>query len=224
MPPQPPGWEQFLTDIMRPLLPVILLYHYLFAVLVQSAPLSSLSDLPPSFREAAERAKALVEKILRDIPAVHSATVDTEGLFLDPSTQTANLQMMVTSLGIPDSPVLKPLSEHFTLDMCVNRMLAGSQMYQGLLGVLSHRLSGLSDLQADLRDLVTYINKMKEAAQLGSSGEEDQNHSLGLALNGSYDLQVAVHLTLRQLRSFCHDLIRSLRAVTSHRTRASGAH
>ncbi|XP_034567703.1 granulocyte colony-stimulating factor-like [Notolabrus celidotus] len=198
---------------------VVLLQQYLFADLVRSAPLGSLSDLPPSFREAAERAKTLAEKILNDIPAVYSTTVHTEGLTLDPSTQTANLQMMVTSLGIPAAPVLKPLSERFTLDTCVSRMSAGSRLYQGLLGVLSRRQSGLSDLHADLRDLLTHINKMKEVAQL-SSGEEDPNHSLDLTLHGSYDFQVAVHLTLTQLRSFCHDLMRSLRAVTSHRIRA----
>lgn len=38
-----------------------------------------------------------------------------QGLTLDPSTQTTNLQMMVASLGIPAAPVLKPPSERFTL-------------------------------------------------------------------------------------------------------------
>ncbi|XP_044037135.1 granulocyte colony-stimulating factor-like [Siniperca chuatsi] len=207
---------------MNTLTVVALLHYFLFAVLVQSAPVSSPSDQPAAFREAAERAKTLVEKILRDIPAVHTATINTEGLTLDPSTQTTNLQMMVTSLGIPAAPVLKPLSERFTLDTCVSRMSAGSRLYQGLLGVLSDRLSGLSDLRADLRDLLTHINKMKEVAQLG--GAVDQNHSLDLAsrLHGNYDVQVAAHLTLTQLRSFCHDLIRSLRAIATHRPRAEG--
>ncbi len=45
-------------------------------------------------------------------------------------------------------------------DTSVRRMSAGSQMYQGLLGVLSEKLSGLSDLRADLRDLLTHINKV----------------------------------------------------------------
>lgn len=48
-------------------------------------------------------------------------------------------------------------------DICVSRMLAGSRLYQGLLGVLSDKLSGpsgLSDLRADLRDLLTHINKV----------------------------------------------------------------
>ncbi|XP_070780019.1 colony stimulating factor 3 (granulocyte) b [Enoplosus armatus] len=208
---------------MNSLIVVALLHYFLFAVLVQSAPVSLPFGPLPAFREAAERAKTLVEKILRDIPAVHTATVNTEGLTLDPSTQTTNLQMMVTSLGIPASPVLKPLSEHFTLDICVSRMSAGSQLYQGLLGVLSEKLSGLSDLQADLRDLLTHINKMKEVARLGG-GVVDQNHSPDLAsrLHGNYKVQVAAHLTLTQLRSFCHDLIRSLRAVATYRPQTAG--
>lgn len=39
----------------------------------------------------------------------------SQGLTLDASGQTTNLQMMVKALGIPDAPVIKPLSERFTL-------------------------------------------------------------------------------------------------------------
>ncbi|XP_071320234.1 granulocyte colony-stimulating factor-like [Trachinotus anak] len=198
---------------MNTLTVAALLHCFLFAVLVQSAPVSLVLDPPPAFREAAERAKTLVEKILRDLPAVHAATVTTEGLTFDPSTQTTNLQMMVRSLGIPASPVIKPLSERFTLDMCVSRMSAGSRLYQGLLGVLSEKLGRLTDLQADLRDLLTHISKMKETAQLGGDSS-DQNPNLDLSSHlSSYEVQVAVHVTLTQLRSFCHDLIRSLRVI-----------
>uniref|UniRef100_A0A4W6EW41 Granulocyte colony-stimulating factor n=2 Tax=Lates calcarifer TaxID=8187 RepID=A0A4W6EW41_LATCA len=208
---------------MNTLTAVALLHCFLFAVLVRSAPVGPASEPPAAFKEAAERAKTLVEKILRDLPAVHAATVTTEGLTLDPSTETTNLQLMVTSLGIPAAPVLKPLSERFTLDMCVSRMMAGGQLYQGLLGVLSERLSGLKDLRADLRDLLTHINKMKVAAQV-SSDSPDQNQRLDLAsrLHGNYEVQVGVHLTLTQLRSFCHDLIRSLRAIATYRPRSAG--
>ncbi|XP_035472426.2 granulocyte colony-stimulating factor [Scophthalmus maximus] len=200
-----------------------LLHCFLFVVLVQSAPISPASDSPPAFREAAERVKMLVEKILRDLPAAHATVINTEGLTLDPSTQTTNLQMMVTSLGIPNIPVLKPLSERFTLDMCVSRMSAGGRLYQGLLGVLSERLSGLTDLQADVRDLLTHIRKMKEATQIGAdSSDEIQSLDLASRLHGNYEVQVAVHVTLTQLRSFCHDLIRSLRAVAAYRLRAAG--
>ena len=44
--------------------------------------------------------------------------------------------------------------------MCVSRMFVGCLLYQGLLGVLSDRLSGLTNLRADLRDLLTSINKV----------------------------------------------------------------
>lgn len=53
-------------------------------------------------------------------------------------------------------------------DDCVSRMAAGSRLYQGLLGVLSDRLSGLSDLWADLRDLLTRINKVAHTPDVTS--------------------------------------------------------
>lgn len=68
------------------------------------------------------------------------------------------------------------------------------------------------------------VFQMKEVAQLGGDSL-DQNQSLDLAsrLHGNYEVQVAVHLTLTQLRSFCHDLIRSLRAVATYRPQSAGA-
>ncbi|XP_068192976.1 colony stimulating factor 3 (granulocyte) b isoform X2 [Antennarius striatus] len=170
----------------------------------------------------------LVEKILDDVVTVHAAAVNTEGLTLEPSAHTTTLQMMAMTLGIPAAPVLKPLSERFTLDTCLSHMLAGSQLYQGLMGVLSSRLSGLGDLQADLRDLQTSINGMKELAQTNGGGSVTDDHqydNLDLAsrLHGNYEVQVAAHLTLAQLRSFCHDLIRSLRAVATYRPQVAGA-
>lgn len=56
--------------------PVVALLHY-FLFVIQSAPVG-LFDPPPAFTEAAEQAKMLVEKILRDIPAVHAAAINTE--------------------------------------------------------------------------------------------------------------------------------------------------
>ncbi|KAM6904662.1 colony stimulating factor 3 (granulocyte) b [Xenentodon cancila] len=191
----------------------VLLHCFLFAAFVRSAPVNS-----PAFKVAAERAQSLVEKILKDVPAAYAAAVHTEGFSLDVPSQTLNLEMMVSSLGIPAAPVLKPLSQRFTPDMCVGHMSAGTQLFQGLLGNLSKKLSGLENLKADLRDLLTHIDKLKEAAQLTSDGL-DQNHGpdLVLHLQDSYEEQVAVHVTLRQLRSFCHDLIRSLRALAVYR-------
>lgn len=51
---------------------VALLLHFLFVA--QSAPISWFQP-PAVFTEASERAKTLLEKILRDIPAVHAATI-----------------------------------------------------------------------------------------------------------------------------------------------------
>uniref|UniRef100_A0A3Q3IB71 Granulocyte colony-stimulating factor n=1 Tax=Monopterus albus TaxID=43700 RepID=A0A3Q3IB71_MONAL len=196
-----------------------LLHYFLFAVLVQSASISSPTNLSLMFREAVEQTKMLVEKILKDLPTVHAAAVTIEGLTLNPPSQTINLEMMAMSLGIPAAPVIKPLSERFTLDICVSRMLAGTRLYQGLLGVLSDKVDGLDDLKVDLRDLLLRISKMKEAAQLEGGDSLDQNSRLDLAsrLPGNYEVQVAVHLTVSQLRSFCHDLIRSLRTIATYR-------
>ncbi|XP_008328618.1 uncharacterized protein LOC103393428 isoform X2 [Cynoglossus semilaevis] len=172
------------------------------------------------FWEEAERAKILVEKILKEIPVVHATTVSAEGLTLEPSNQETQLQMMMTSLGIPASPVLKPLSERFSVDMCTHRMWIGGQLHQRLLGVLSDRLSGLSDLTVDLRDLLTHITKMREGARPGAHlSDQDQTADLGLSsrLHSNYELQVAVHMTLTQLRSFCYDMIRSLREFATYR-------
>ncbi|XP_034047284.1 colony stimulating factor 3 (granulocyte) a [Thalassophryne amazonica] len=198
-------------------LPDVLLHCCVFAVLVQSAPV----DPQLAFREAAERAKLLVEKILHDIPTAYRATVTMEGLTLDPSNQPANLQMMTTSLKIPAAPVLKPLSDSFTLDTCVKRMSAGSRLHHDLLGSLAGQLNGLNDLRADLWDLLSQISNLKQLADLSDPTEHYQRPDLTSTLQSDYDVQMAAHLILKQLRSFCHDLIRSLRAISSIRPSAA---
>ncbi|KAM4717160.1 uncharacterized protein FYW61_017346 [Anableps anableps] len=193
---------------------IILLHCFLFTSFVQSAPVGLPSNLPPAFRETAVEAKTLGEKILRDISAAHAATVKDFSL----ESSTSNLQIMAASMGIPSSPVLKALSEHFTLDVCVSRMLAGVQMYQNLLEVLSSKASGLEDLRADLRDLLNHINKLKEAAQLAADGSaQNPGPDLASHLQDSYSVQVALHLTLTQLRSFGHDLNRTFRVLSTCR-------
>ncbi|XP_077413545.1 colony stimulating factor 3 (granulocyte) b isoform X2 [Vanacampus margaritifer] len=160
----------------------------------------------------------LADKIAKDVPAV-LAQVST----LDLPQPNGDLQMMAAALGIPPAPILKPLVQNFNMDTCVNRMAAGVRMFQSLLGVLSERLGGLDGLRADLRDLLTHISKVREAAWPGGaelSQDEDQDQWAGLAgrLQGDYEAQAAAHLTLTQLRSFAHDIIRSLRAIAAHKT------
>uniref|UniRef100_A0A8C5EEN8 Uncharacterized LOC114468471 n=1 Tax=Gouania willdenowi TaxID=441366 RepID=A0A8C5EEN8_GOUWI len=180
---------------------------------VGSAPLES-DDLSV-LRETAQRAQTLVEKILSDVPQVHRSVVTAEGLSLDPPS-LSSLQTMVASLGIPPPPVLKPLSEHFSLEESVSRMLSGVHVLEQLLLVLSEQVFGLTELQADLRDLLTHLTKMTTATQIKGFEQTSMSH-LSSRLHGDYEVQVAAHVTLTQLRFFCRDLIRSLRAVATYK-------
>lgn len=71
--------------------------------------------------------------------------------------------------------------------------------------------------------MCVFMLQMKEAAHVDTDDSEDQSLDLASRLHGNYEVQVATHLTLLQLRSFCHDLIRSLRAITTYRLRSTGA-
>lgn len=64
---------------------------------------------------------------------------------------------------------------------------------------------------------------MKEEAQL-EVVDQDLHLDLARRLHGNYEVQVAVHLSLTQLRSFCHDLIRSLRAIATYGRPVAAAH
>lgn len=65
--------------------------------------------------------------------------------------------------------------------------------------------------------LTAHWSQIKEADHLSGTGGSDQVSGSDLAarLDGDYDVQVAVHLTLTQLQSFCHDMSRSLRKKES---------
>ena len=52
-------------------------------------------------------------------------------------------------------------------------------------------------------------------------GSEALTVDLASRLQSNYEAQTAAHLTLIQLRSFCHDLTRSLRAINTYRTKAA---
>uniref|UniRef100_A0A3B4GIT8 Uncharacterized LOC102201030 n=1 Tax=Pundamilia nyererei TaxID=303518 RepID=A0A3B4GIT8_9CICH len=173
--------------------PVVALLHCcLLAALVQSAPVSSPSNPSQTFKEAVERVMRLVEKIRKDVRSVHGSIIN-----IDVRTRPSISRRSPTTVCCHD--------------MCVSRMLAAGRLYQGLLVDLSRRLGGLEALSAELRDLVTHINQMKDAAQLSSDSLDQSSLDLTLNLHGNYDVQVAAHLTLCQLLEFCHDLIRSLR-------------
>lgn len=124
------------------------------------------------------------------------------------------LQMMVSSLDISTPPALMLQSTHFTLENSLSRMSVGIQLHQDLLGALASKLQGLDDLQADLRELHTQITEM-QALGGWSLSDTYQIPDLAARLHDDYKTQVASHLTLTQLRAFCHDMVRSLRIISA---------
>ncbi|XP_062337777.1 colony stimulating factor 3 (granulocyte) a isoform X1 [Osmerus eperlanus] len=170
------------------------------AALVCAAPVHLPDDA--DFEQTLEKAQSLVKKILFDIPSVQ------KDLTLDPSSHTGNLQLMLKTLGIPPNPTIKPISAHFTLEVCLQRMSLGLQLHHSLLRDLtSASTSAIQHLQVDLRDLKALVNKMQKQSQLS------EEPSFTLSISGTYDVQVATHLALQQLRIFSHDLGRSLRNI-----------
>uniref|UniRef100_A0A4W5Q2E2 Granulocyte colony-stimulating factor n=1 Tax=Hucho hucho TaxID=62062 RepID=A0A4W5Q2E2_9TELE len=159
-------------------------------------------------------AMSLIEKILGNIPVVH-------GSITTPLLQSRNMpyQSMVTSLGIPAAPelrtVCRPLNQiDFTLEMCLSSMSAGLQLYQDVLGELKERVTTdkVTGLLADIRDLLAQVTKMQEPGQMSSVAQYEAS-GLASRLPGDYEVQVATHFTLLQLRDFTQNLKRSLRNV-----------
>ncbi|KAG9350189.1 hypothetical protein JZ751_026542 [Albula glossodonta] len=170
----------------------------------------------PAFQRTVERSRSLVNKILKDIPEAHKFSVNSESLTLHPSHEPKNLQYMEASLGIPRPPILKGLSTEFTLEICLNRISEGLQIYQDLLGALCSRVSTpekLKELQADIRDLLTQITKMHEMGQFETSVKYGGS-GLASRLSGDFEVQVATHLSLAHLRDFAQDIFRSLRNMS----------
>ncbi|XP_077590110.1 colony stimulating factor 3 (granulocyte) a isoform X1 [Stigmatopora nigra] len=195
---------------------------FLFPRTTRPAPVAHPAS---TLRDTLERARMLADKIAEQIPAPH-AQVSLHATFwhgrvltFDLSWQTGDLEMMAAALGIPPAPVLKPLAANFDVDTCVSRMSTGVQLFQELLGVLSARLDGLEGLRADLRDLFARITEIHKAIRPGDTQPvPDSAAELASRLHGDYEVQVAAQVTLGRLRSFAHDLIRSLRDIAGHVT------
>uniref|UniRef100_A0A8C7R3P2 Granulocyte colony-stimulating factor n=1 Tax=Oncorhynchus mykiss TaxID=8022 RepID=A0A8C7R3P2_ONCMY len=167
-------------------------------------------------------ARSLVEKILGNIPVVHDSITT-------PLLQSRNMpyQSMATSLGIPAAPelrtVCRPLNQiDFTLEVCLSSMSAGLQLYQDVLGELKERVTTdkVTGLLADIRDLLAQVNKMQEPGQMSSVAQYEAS-GLASRLPGDYEVQVATHFTLLQLRDFTQNLKRSMRNI-EHLTSRSG--
>ncbi|KAK1881228.1 Granulocyte colony-stimulating factor [Dissostichus eleginoides] len=152
--------------------------------------------------------------ILLSIPDTHKECIHIETLKLN-SSENANFVTMASTIGIPPAPVLKVVSENFSLETGLRRMSEGLQLHRALLSSVSPRLEQkdrVIGLQADIRDLVVQINKMLKMAQAEAVVQPSPT-PVALRLPGEYEVQVAAHLTLVQLQAFGQDTVRCLRGL-----------
>ncbi|XP_029136514.2 uncharacterized protein csf3a isoform X1 [Labrus bergylta] len=180
------------------------------ASLARSAPLPEESTLVANL-EVVQRSRSLIQKILLFIPEVYESCIHIETLKLN-SSENAKLGRMATKIGILSAPVLKSLSENFTLETGLKHMLQGLQLHRAMLSSVSvsphlENKDKVMQLLDDIRDLAIQINKMLKAVVLPSPTP------VALRLLGKYDVQVAAHLTLEQLQSFGQDMVRLLRTL-----------
>ncbi|XP_070708166.1 colony stimulating factor 3 (granulocyte) a [Pempheris klunzingeri] len=188
----------------------------MMATVARSAPLAERNALveDPQSQEIVQRSRSLIRKILLSIPDTHESCINTETLQLN-SSENAKLVIMASNIGIPTAPVLRAVSESFTLETSLKRMCEGLQLHRALLISVSPRLQNknkVTELLADIRDLVIQINKMLKIVQADAVVQPTPT-PVALRLPGEYEVQVAAHLTLVQLQSFGQDVVRCLRSL-----------
>ncbi|KAM7370979.1 hypothetical protein PAMP_010485 [Pampus punctatissimus] len=187
------------------------------ADLVQCAPLPDLFGIhgalikDPQFQQIVTRSRSLTEKILLLIPETHKSCVHTETLQLS-SSENAKLGIMASNIGIPSAPVLKVVSENFTLETSLRRMFEGLHLHRNLLSSVCGNKDRVIELMADIRDLGFQINKMLKMLQTETVVQPTPT-PVALRLPGEYEIQVAAHLTLVQLQSFGQDMVRVFRSL-----------
>ncbi|KAM9715523.1 colony stimulating factor 3 (granulocyte) a [Menidia menidia] len=192
---------------------LIVLACSMAAAVVRGAPLPGASALveEPKFQELLQRVHSLTQKMLLSIPDTHRSCVQTETLKLN-SSENAKLVTMASIIGIPPAPVLKAVSENFTLENSLERMSEGLHLHRSLLLRVSPRLEAadkVASLMADIRDLAIQIVKMQKMLRPEAEVQQAPD-PLDLRLPGNYEVQVAVHMTLVQLQSFGRDMMRCL--------------
>ncbi|KAM9838046.1 uncharacterized protein ACBR49_018675 [Aulostomus maculatus] len=168
----------------------------------------------PQFQEIVLRSLALTDKIRISIPDTHKSCIHTETLQLN-SSENAYLATMASNIRFPSAPVLKVVSENFTLESSVRQMSEGLQLHRALLNFVSPLLQNqekVADLMDDIRDLTIQINKMLKMLQ-AESAVQPTHTPVALQLSGEYEVQVAAHLTLEQLQGFLQDIVRCLRSL-----------
>ncbi|XP_067344132.1 colony stimulating factor 3 (granulocyte) a isoform X2 [Channa argus] len=184
------------------------------ASLASGAPLPEEIALvgDPKFQDLVQKSRSITKKILDSIHDTHKSCISTQTLRLD-SPETSKLAVMASNIGISSAPVLKVVSEEFTLETSLTRMSEGLQLHRALLNFVSPHLPNIhkvTELVADIRDLTLKIDKMLKIAQT-EAYVQPTPISVALRLPGEYEVQVAAHLMLVQLQTFGQDMIRCLR-------------
>uniref|UniRef100_A0A1A8IUS6 Colony stimulating factor 3 (Granulocyte) a n=1 Tax=Nothobranchius kuhntae TaxID=321403 RepID=A0A1A8IUS6_NOTKU len=183
------------------------------AFTAHSAPLpesgSPVED--PQFQDGLYRSRSLTQKILLSVPDTHKSCIHTETLQLN-SAENSKLATIASTIGVPPAPVLGPLSGNVSLEDSLRRMYEGLKLHQELLNLIAPRLEEkekVTDLMDDIRDLTIQIKKMLKTG----TKQQPTIAPVALRLPGSYEVQVAAHLTLVQLQSFGQDMDRVFRSL-----------
>ncbi|KAI7797022.1 colony stimulating factor 3 (granulocyte) a [Triplophysa rosa] len=157
-------------------------------------------------------AHSFISTVLKGIPAAHASWINSPSLKLG-SSVNPELQHLKENL-IPSAPVLESISDNFTLEICLDRIFKGLKLHVNLLTEISEgtklkQTEQVAELQADIEELLSLINKMQTEAGFERSVEASQ-HDLAKNLKSTYITQVAAHLTLQQLQVFSCDVLRSI--------------
>ncbi|XP_066531652.1 colony stimulating factor 3 (granulocyte) b [Hoplias malabaricus] len=190
------------------------LYNVFLLCCLLAVSLSAPVPFTPEVSQHLEHGKSLTNKLLSEIPTVHLSCVNNQALSLDPSGEVKNLAYITAQLSIPPAPQLVPISE--SVETSLSRISEGLQLHQGLLQELREKLKcseTLSSLLADIRDLSSQVSKIQQLAGFPSSETPSSSSSLSSRLTGDYEVQVATHRVLQQLRSFGQDAFRVLRHI-----------
>ncbi|XP_039519185.1 colony stimulating factor 3 (granulocyte) b [Pimephales promelas] len=177
--------------------------------LVCSAPLRG-----HELTRAVENAMSLAKKILGDIRGAHDACVTSAGLTF--SSEAKSLEYLLGDIGIPAPPVLK--SEELTMETSLNHIVNGLELHRRLLEEVGVALSSSEELKlllVGVRDLRVQVEEVQRLAQIPSPESQDGFPGISLQLRSDYQVQVAAHLTLQQLRSFTQDVFRTLRHISA---------
>ncbi|XP_034154604.1 uncharacterized protein LOC117595875 isoform X2 [Pangasianodon hypophthalmus] len=195
---------------MTPLL--ILLLHCSLALVSFSSPVKPRGAQNSDFKSNVQDAQSLVNKMLKNIPAVHKSCVKKQF-----TSDPFSLEYIRETLAIPSPPKLAPISETHTLEMNLGRISEGLQLHQHLLQEVKEKVdcSGeLTPLLAEISELNTHINKVQALAGIPASKPQLGSVSVLSALSkDDYNLNVGVHLLLEQLRAFAQDTARALREI-----------